>query len=322
MRNCFLYLLFCGLLWAGCDQNIEPIVGEDRPYTLWGFLDANADTQRVRVFTVEERLGTDRSGPIDASVASVNLTTGETIRWAGRQITFADTSMGHVFEAAFRAVHEEQYRLEVTRSDGSKSTATVTIPPPVTVELVDERNRTVVPAYIHGKPPNLVDVSVVYDAITLPPANPWPPGSTTPEAVRLPVAVSYSGKEEPTADGWKYEINLRQDFEEVQEVFELNCLRPDLIALRRIDFRFLAADEQWDPPNGSFDPNLLIEPGTFSNVTNGYGFFGGGYTVSTRWIPTNLVLRNVGYRTAGPCPLQPQDTPDCQLPPEPCLRDR
>ena len=302
MRTCFFLLAFCGLLYAGCDQSIDPIVGEERPYTLWGFLDANADTQRVRVFSVEERLGVDRSGPIDAVVSSVNLTTGETRQWTGRQIMFSDSSVGHVFEAAFRARHEEQYRLEVKRSDGVMSTATVTIPPSVTVELVDERNRSVVPAFIHGKPPNLVDVSVIYDAITLPPANPWPPGSTTPEATRLPVAVSYSGKEEPTADGWKYEINLREDFEEVQDVFELNCLTRDLIALRRINFQFLAADEQWDPPNESFDPNLLIEPGTFSNVDNGYGFFGGGFTVSTRWIPTDVVLAKCRLSHCRPLP--------------------
>ena len=320
MRIPSVVLIFV-LILAGCDQNIDPIVGEDRPYTIWGYLDAHADTQRVRVFSIASELGIDRSGPIDATVTSTNLTTGVKYDWVDREITFSDSSVGHVFEAAFRARYEEQYRLEVTRSDGAQSTATVSIPPPVTVELIDERNRTVVPAFIHGKPPNLVDVSVTYDAITLPPANPWPPGSTTPPAVRLPVQVSYSGKEEPTADGWKYEINLREDFVEVQNEFELNCLRKDLIALRRIDFRFLAADEQWAPPNNSFDPNLLIEPGTFSNVTNGFGFFGGGYTVSTRWIPTNAVLRNVGYKTAGPCSLQPLDIPECQLPPEPCLRD-
>lgn len=306
---------------AGCDQNIDPIVGEDRPFTIWGYLDAHADTQRVRVFSIEERLGVDRSGPIDAAVVSTNLTTGETHAWTDRQILYSDSSVGHVFEAAFKARYEERYRLEVRRSDGVSSSAEVTIPPPVRVELVDERNSVVVPAVIHGKPPNLVDVAVIYDAITLPPANPWPPGTTTPPAVRLRVRVPYSGKEEPTADGWRYEINLRKDFEVVQNEFELNCLRTDLIALRRIDFRFLAADEQWAPPNDSFDPNVLIEPGTFSNVTNGFGFFGGGYTVSTRWIPTDVVLRTVGYRTAGPCPLAPQNIPDCQLPPEPCLRD-
>lgn len=195
----------------------------------------------------------------------------------------------------------------------------VTIPPPVEVKLTDERNRTIVPVKILGTSLNLVNVSVIYDTITLPPANPWPPGSSTPPGIRLPVEISYSEKEESTSGGRLYEVNLREDFAIVQEQFELNCLPTDLIALRRIYFRFLAANEQWSPPDDSFDPNLLIEPGTFSNVTNGYGFFGGGYTVSTGWIPTEVVLRNVGYRTASPCLMMPRNIPECQLPPDPCL---
>ncbi len=316
---CTAALLLAVSFLTSCDQPIDPVIGEDRPFTIWGYLDAHADTQRVRVFSIEERLGVDRAGPIDASVTSTNLTTGESHTWIDREITYSDSSVGHVFEAAFRARYEERYRLIVRRSDGAESSAEVTIPPPVKVELTDERNRVIVPIQIHGKPPNLVNVTVTYDAITLPPANPWPPGSATPPAVRLPVEVSYSGKEEPTANGWRYELNLRDDFAIVQEQFELSCLSRDHIALRRIYFQFLAADEQWSPPNDSFDPNLLIEPGTFSNVENGYGFFGGGYTVSTSWIPTEIILRNIGYRTAGPCPLSPRNTPDCQLPPEPCL---
>ncbi len=312
-------LLIIATALSSCDQSIDPIIGEDRPFTIWGYLNAHANIQRVRVFSIEERLGVDRSGPIDAVVSSKNLTTGKEIEWTHREIIYSDSSAGHVFESEFRAEYENRYRLSVRRSDGAESSAEVTIPPRVEVELTDERNRVIVPVHIQGKPPNLVDVTVTYDAITLPPANPWPPGSTTPPAVRLPVEISYSGKEEPIQDGWRYEINLRDDFAMVQEQFEVNCLSPDHIALRRIYFRFLAADEQWAPPNDSFDPNLLIEPGTFSNVDNGYGFFGGGYTVTTAWIPTNVILRNIGYRTAGPCPLSAQNIPECQLPPEPCL---
>ena len=309
------------VILGGCDQSIDPVVGDERPFTIWGYLDAHADTQRVRVFSIESRLGIDRSGPIDAAVISTDLETGEQREWTDAEITFADSSVGHVFWSDFRAEYERSYRLEVRRSDGQTTSAEVTIPPPVEVELVGERDRTVIPALIHGKPPNLVDVSVIYDAITLPPANPWPPGTAPPPPVRLKVAVPYSGEQEPTRDGWRYEIKLRRDFEVVKEEFSINCLRDDLIALRRIDFRFLAADSQWDPPGGSFDPNLLIEPGTFSNVENGLGYFGGGYTVSTRWIPSDVILRTVGYRTSGPCPLSPQNIPDCQLPPEPCLQD-
>lgn len=315
-----LWPAILALLAAQCDQSINPIIGEARPFTLWGYLDANADTQRVRVFTIESRLGTDRSGPIDATVTSTNIESGVSIQWTGTEVVFSDSSVGHVFYAAFQAKHEQSYLLEVRRSDGATSSAHVTIPPDVRVELVDAPNRIIVPVLIHGKPPNLVDVHVQYDAATLPPANPWPPGSPAPAGVALPVEVSYRGQEEPTQDGWAFEVDLRKDFETVQDIYTLNCLSPDHIGLRRIRFRFLAADAQWAPPLDSFDPNLLIEPGAFSNVENGFGFFGGGYTVSESWVPSQVVLRAVGYRTEGPCPLTPQDIPECQLPPEPCFQ--
>ncbi len=317
----FVFVAAMVLSVTRCEQTIEPLVGEDRPFTLWGFLDAHADTQRVRVFTIEQRLGTDRGGPIDAVVTSTNIGTGEVIEWTDEEVVFSDSSVGHVFYAAFRASYESSYRLDVRRPDGATASATVTIPPAVRVELVDAPNRIVVPVFIHGKPPNLVGVNVLYDAATLPPANPWPPGTPAPPGYELAVSVPYDGQEEPTDDGWYFEVNLRSDFAIIQDTYTLNCLSADHIGLRRIKFQFLAADEQWAPPGGSFDPNLLIEPGAFSNVENGYGFFGGGYSVSEGWLPSLVVQRSVGFRTDGPCPLTPANIPECQLPPEPCFRD-
>jgi len=314
---CLIAVLFV----TSCDQTIDPIVGEDRPFTIWGYLDANADTQKVRVFTIENRLGLDRSGPIDAVVTSTHIGSGEQRQWVHSQVIFADSTSGHIFWSAFTPDFDEEYRLDVRRSDGATSSAQVRIPPFIEIELVGEKDRAVVPVILHGKPPNLVDIVAIYDAITLPPANPWPPGPTTPAAVRLPVSVSYSLDEvEPTANGWTFDINLRSDFAVIQDVFESNCLPSDLIALRSgIELRFLAADKNWSPPEGSFDPNLLIEPGTFSNVDNGFGFFGGGYVVSRRWRPSDAIIRSIGFRTGGPCPLVPANVPECQLPPEPCL---
>jgi len=67
---------------------------------------------------------------------------------------------------------------------------------------------------------------------------------------------------------------LREDFAEVQDQFDRNCLSTDHIALRRIHFDFLQQDQQWLPPNGSFDPNLLVEPALFPILTMGMGSFG------------------------------------------------
>lgn len=57
--------------------SIQPIVGDDHPFTIWGYSDAHADVQYVHVFTIEDRLGLDRSGPIDVLATSENPITRE-----------------------------------------------------------------------------------------------------------------------------------------------------------------------------------------------------------------------------------------------------
>ena len=307
-------------LAARCDQSIDPIVGEDRPFTLWGFLDANADTQRVRVFSIEERLGTDRKGPIDAEVFSTRVGSGESIQWTDEEVLFPDSSVGHVFFAPFQAEFAETYQAvgssfgrrnfdgrsdhstEGSRRAGrcSRSNHCAGDYPRQAAEL--GRGECTIRC---GHNPS--------GRIRGLPALPAVPGHP------LAVTVPYGEPEEVTPNEIIYEVNLRTDFEIVQDTYTLNCLSPDHIGLRRIKFQFMAADEQWIPPGGAFDPNILVEPGTFSNVENGYGFFGGGYTVSEGWLPTLVVQRAVGFRTTAPCPMTPANIPECQIPPEPCF---
>ncbi len=307
------------LALLGCDESVHPYVGDERPFTLWGFMDAGADTQQVRIFTIEERLGLDRSGPIDAVVTSTDLDTGEQRPWHDREVTFADSSVGHVFWAAFRAEFGHRYRLEVASSDGAVSSVEVVVPGPVELLLDRDTDRTTVPATILGSPPRPIKVEVEYDVSTVTPANPWPPGSTYRAGIRFPVALSYTDELDPIEGGWEMEIDMNGDYSRVQDEFERNCLVPDLIALRRIELRLLVASEDWDPPGGTFDPDVLVQPGAFSNVENGFGFFGGGFTVSERWTPNIDLLRTIGYTFEAPCAFGPQDIPACQLPPEPCF---
>lgn len=144
-------------------------------------------------------------------------------------------------------------------------------------------------------------------------------GATAGVRVRLPVDISYEGK---------------RDLHLMNGISRSTCVRILLkfktslagIVSQRITlhydgfiFDFLQQDQQWLLPNGSFDPNLLVEPGTFSNIDNGYGFFRGGSTVSVGWFPSLIVQRNIGFRTASPCPMGARNIPVCQLFPEPCL---
>ena len=44
---------------------------------------------------------------------------------------------------------------------------------------------------------------------------------------------------------------------------------------------------------------MLIEPGTLSNVTNGFGFVGSAYTLSVSWAPTPDELSRSPFRQPG-----------------------
>jgi hypothetical protein len=59
------------------------------------------------------------------------------------------------------------------------------------------------------------------------------------------------------------------------------------------------ASEDWRPPGGVFDPEVLIEPGTFSNVDRGFGFVGGAYRTGATWTPEAAALARAGFQVSG-----------------------
>ncbi len=321
-----LGVVLMALFSAGCDESVDPFIGTDLPYTIWGFLNAASDTQYVRVFSISDELVPAR-GPIDAQVFSTDLTTGQRQQWSYEQVQFDSLVQGHIFWSPFRAEHERRYQLEVIRSDGARSSATVTVPSPVAVEVdVDIDQRTVIPVRIVGDVPNLVGTRVTYNAVNVPPTKAWPVGTPIAEPVQLPVTVIYDNVVTRESDAWELEVDLVRDFIAVEAIYRRNCLittvfgsAPD-IWLRDIEFTALAADSTWAPPGGVFDPNLLSVPGTFTNVENGYGFFGAGLGIRYSWTPTTDAKRAAGYDFEAQCNyLFAVESPECMKPPIPCV---
>ncbi len=320
----FAALLIVGIM-SGCDESVNPIIGSEYPFTIWGFMNSGADTQYVRVFSISDELSLDSSTSIDAEVFSTDVTTGERREWTYKTVHFDSARTGHIFWSPFRAEYEHRYELEVVRSDGARSSADVVVPPKVDFEIDVSNIGVTIPVHIEGDVPNLVGPKVTYHAINVPPAAAWPHGTPVHPPVLHSVTIPYDEELESIANGWRLTINMTADTNAVREEYRASCLitPPQYSApnvwLRSMEFSVVAADSAWHPPGGVFDPDILAVPGTLSNVRNGYGFFGAGEGIRREWIPSPESRRVAGYRFDARCRMGPFDADECRNPPIPCI---
>lgn len=269
-------------LSAGCSTHVEPVLGIDHPFTIYGFFNPLSDTQAVRVFPIEGELERTRPRPIDAQVVSIEVPGDAPRVWADSLVLYSSPitpdAYGHVFYDLFRPEHEHTYRLDVSRSDGATSSVEVTVPPVSTPDVlmpIDEPGRVVLPVLWHDAP-QLIDVEVIYqlDVYRYVVKYPYPALRAVPGGVQVDVQFSRDARE-----------------------FLSNppVLFSGVATLSQIEMRVMVANAEWVPPDGFFNAEFLVEPGTFSNVENGFGFFGAGYPSSVSWLPDDALIRKVGF---------------------------
>ncbi|RMF61665.1 MAG: hypothetical protein D6746_05255 [Bacteroidetes bacterium] len=277
-------LLVLLLLTGGCEEDVVAVLGTDRPFTLFGVLTPQSDTQWVRVFPIEDVLEPGRPGPLDARFRAIDLTDGLATTWRDSLIQEANGQYAHVFFAPFAAAFGHTYRLEVTRSDDARTEVVVTVPPASELVLPDVSISTppLFPIRLVGDVPNLIRIEVVYTFLV----------RTTREILRDKATFSYQGQQRRTVEGWLIELNTARDTQRILSLLrETTQLDPrNLIKIIEIRIRFIAASAEWNPPGGVFDPEVLVQPGTMSNVQHGFGFVGAGYRLEARWSPLDTLL--------------------------------
>lgn len=290
MRRVLVLLLVLG--GFGCDSSVDPFIGTDLPFTIWGQFNPKSETQTVRVFLIEDGLRLIEPDAIDAVVTSTNIGTGQTRVWRDSVIQLPDNDFRHVYWSGFRAEYGETYRLEVGRADGRLSHATVRVPEPVSLTLQEPNLNLVaqvkLPVLIEGAPPSLPRIDVVYDTQTV-------PDETAPTPRPLTVTINYDGRAAPAPGGFLVEVDLREDFRTIQLVYDDADLSSSLIELMDIQLRVHVGNEEWVSPAGVFDPDFLVEPGVLSNVENGFGFVGAGYIEEINWLPEAILIERAGF---------------------------
>lgn len=121
------------LVLAACEKPFEPIQANDYVFSIYGHLEATADTQWVRVTPIRTTLAT-APGPIDAVVSLQEVETGTTVVMSDSLGRYLPVNLGgdelyaHNFFTTMPMVPGRHYRLTAARSDGATASATVLIP--------------------------------------------------------------------------------------------------------------------------------------------------------------------------------------------------
>lgn len=302
MRTTFIVsLVLVAAVLVGCEESVDPILGTDRAYSVYGFLNPRADTQAVRVFPIEGRLERTRPEPLDAAVTSEALDTEARTVWEDTLILYqsplyADT-YGHVFFARLGVEHEQSYRVTVTRSDGVTAAAEVTVPPlatPTVRPTIAEGFSIRIPVF-WARAPRLNQIEVAYQLTV--------DGRAT--EVVIPYAPS---AQQPEAGGVVMDVQFRDDALTIRRT--VNSGLGGRIVLLSIEQRVLVSNAEWEPPGGVYDPDVLVQPGLFSNVEEGFGFLGAGYPDTTSWEPDSTLIRQVGLEPPPPPEDDEEDEDD------------
>lgn len=267
---------------GACDDSVPPTVGTEEGFTIWGYLDPTADLQALRIVPIGARLGADPGEVADATVRSTELGTGRTATWRDSLVTFDDGTRGHVFVTETVPTPGERVRIEVARSDGNTASVEVAVPPIVRPELdppVNGVSMLTYPLRVRGAP-RVNGARLFYRMTGV------PPNAADTVEVELP---DLRTMEDLGGGTWAADL----EFIRVSRAF-LNREYPGL-EVKLVDVRYEAfvADAGW-----AFTPEQLQqfeEPGTVSNVTNGFGFVGAGYWTSVTWTPSPTSQTRAGF---------------------------
>ena len=278
----YYWLILSAFLLGGCEEGVVPVTGTGRPFSMYGSLTPQADTQWIRVYPIEGRLERIAAGPIDAVMRSHALETGVRHGWTDSVMTDAAGFVHHAFWSPFAAEHDITYQVVTNRSDGAQSSAMVQVPSQARLIMpprAAEAPRTL-RAFVAGDVPRLIRIEATY-RYRYRTAFGVDVGYTT---------VSYANRERRVDGGWYIDLMPAEDLREVE--VQLQRGQEDTISLRltHVFLRLIVANEEWAPPGGEFDPEILVQPGTLSNVENGFGFIGAGYRLNATWMPFDTFL--------------------------------
>ncbi len=262
---------------------------------MWGAFNPDLEKNGVRLFEIHPTIRILQPEEIDARVEVTDMESGVTEVWRDSVVQLDDGDFRHVYWSASPIEYNHSYEVKAVRSDGESVRALVTVPDSlrIAVQEADQGQVTdiFVPIDIIGTPPSVTRVTVTYTIFG------W--NEFTADATTESVEIDYTNTQEPNATGFEIPIELRKDYRAILSFLASEGFAATLVELRNMRIDVHIGNEGWISPSGSFDPNILVEPGLLSNVENGFGFVGAGFIRTIEWLPADALVNRAGFGFVG-----------------------
>lgn len=260
-RACFLAL---SLLFAACDSSFSPIAEHDLQFSIFGYLDASADTQWIRVMPVRATTVTAPSS-LEATVTLEHVGSGRIIELRDSLFRFspANPDVGsegqylHNFWTDERIEPGAEYRFTARRPGEPASEALISIPEEYGFEVWFAPD--VLGAHDMVRLEGLRHVAFVFVLAHF-------VDDCGPVTQRFPIDTG-----PPDAD-----IRMIRVYRDIR--VRLDCGRTHSVEFQ---LQVVASGAPW-PEEGEYSPAGLGFPAIASNISNSVGFVGG---VLTKTVP-------------------------------------
>lgn len=279
----FCFLLFGVALLSGCDQTFQPLQENNiYHFSIYGYLDAAADTQWVRVGPARGDIN-EPPDPSGIKVALEHLQSGETVTM--NDSLFASKSYLNYW-TTMDIENEETYRITAEREEGKTSSVTVTTPKEVPLPIVvSSQGSDYFDIFIDDSVEKPADIQVKWYVIIAPRGIRQKRTYTFPLRDKINHSEAYGGS-------WQISVDTEPQEAEIQRSSGGN------MSIAHRQFFAAAGGPDWDESISSIDDLEYFLDETTSNVENGLGYVIG---IDSKWVSLASCLTPDNSNFA-PCP--------------------
>lgn len=263
----FCFFLFSSPLLISCSDTFQPLQENGKfNFSIYGYLDASADTQWIRVGEIRDHINglPDPSGIL---VTLEHVQSQTTVAMNDSLFTSRDALN---YWTTFDIENDQTYRIKVERPDGKFSQVTVStpkdFPTPIVVNTGPPLGSDI---FIDASVKHIADFQSKWYVIYNPETN----------KLRRTISFSYKNKVKPTgAPEGGYRVYVPRS-DESGPVLRDGSAQVQVVHQQ---FFIAVAGPEWNEGLLSVDDLEYFLPATYSNIENGVGYVVG---ITSKWIP-------------------------------------